>query len=66
MAQPAIDPTFYRTAAEAAAAPAEELAYVVAFDRAAQKHDAMTVIDVNPASDTLRAGGRLDRRPRAR
>ena len=52
MAQPTIDPTFYRTAAEAAAAPGEELAYVVAFDRAAQKNDAMTVIDVNPASDT--------------
>jgi selenium-binding protein 1 len=52
MAQPTIDPTFYRTAAEAAAAPAEQLAYVVAFDRAAQKNDAMTVIDVNPASDT--------------
>ena len=39
MAQPTIDPTFYRTAAEAAAAPAEQLAYVVAFDRAAQKND---------------------------
>src|SRR3989442_5278224 len=52
MAQPTIDPTFYRTAAEAAAAPAEQLAYVVAFDRAAQKNDAMTVIDVNPASDS--------------
>jgi len=52
MAQPAIDPTFYRTAAEAAAAPGEELAYVVAFDRAAQQHDAMTVIDVNPESET--------------
>ncbi len=52
MAQPTIDPTFYRTAAEAAAAPAEQLAYVVAFDRAAQKNDAMTVVDVNPASDT--------------
>ena len=47
-----VDPTFYRTAADAAAAPAEQLAYVVAFDRAAQKHDAMTVVDVNPASDT--------------
>ena len=44
MAQPTIDPTFYRTAAEAAAAPVEQLAYVVAFDRAAQKNDAMTVI----------------------
>jgi hypothetical protein len=42
MAQPTIDPTFYRTAAEAAAAPGEQLAYVVAFDRAAQKNDAMT------------------------
>ncbi len=47
-----IDPTFYRTAADAAAAPAEELAYVVAFDRGAQKNDAMTVVDVNPASDS--------------
>ena len=27
------DPTFYRSAAEAAAAPREHLAYVVAFDR---------------------------------
>ena len=52
MAHPSIDPTFYRTAAEAAAAPGEQFAYVVAFDRAAQKHDAMTVIDVNPASDS--------------
>ena len=52
MAQPTIDPTFYRTAADAAAAPGEELAYVVAFDRAARKHDAMTVIDVDPASDS--------------
>jgi methanethiol oxidase len=46
-----MDPTFYRSAADAAAAPPEELAYVVAFDRAAQKSDAMTVVDVNPASD---------------
>ena len=52
MAHPTIDPTFYRTAAEAAAAPVEQLAYVVAFDRAAQKNDAMTVVDVNPASDS--------------
>jgi selenium-binding protein 1 len=28
-----MDPTFYRSAADAAAAPPEELAYVVAFDR---------------------------------
>src|SRR6184192_2503957 len=51
MAQPTIDPTFYRSAAEAAAAPVEHLAYVVAFDRASQRNDAMTVVDVNPASD---------------
>lgn len=52
MAHPPIDRTFYRTAGEAAAAPREQHAYVVAFDRTAQKHDAMTVIDVNPASDS--------------
>jgi selenium-binding protein 1 len=52
MTQSRMDPTFYRSAAEAAAAPPEQLAYVVAFDRAAQKHDAMTVVDVNPESDT--------------
>jgi methanethiol oxidase len=47
-----MDPTFYRTAADAIAAPPEELAYVVAFDRAGQKNDAMTVIDLNPKSKT--------------
>src|SRR4051795_10833420 len=52
MAQPRIDPTFYRTAVGAAAAPGEQLAYVAAFDRAAEKSDAMTVVDVNPASET--------------
>jgi selenium-binding protein 1 len=51
VAQSTIDPTFYRTAAEAAAAPVETLAYVVAFDRAGLKNDAMTVIDVDPGSD---------------
>lgn len=45
MAGPALDPTFYRTAADAAVAPTEELAYVVAFDRERQRHDAMTVVD---------------------
>src|SRR3954466_290028 len=45
------DPTFYRSAAEAVAAPTEQLAYVVAFDRAAQRPDALTVVDVDPASD---------------
>ncbi|HEX4248920.1 MAG TPA: selenium-binding protein SBP56-related protein [Pseudonocardia sp.] len=44
------DPTFYRSPTEAAAAPAEKLAYVVAFDRAGQKSDALTVLDVDPAS----------------
>jgi hypothetical protein len=52
MTQPTIDPTFYRSAAEAAAAPIEQLAYVVAFDRSAQKNDAMTVVDVNAASES--------------
>lgn len=47
-----MDPTFYRTAADAAAAPREELAYVVAFDRAAKKNDAMTVVDLNPNSES--------------
>jgi selenium-binding protein 1 len=44
------DPTFYRSPAEAAAAPAEKLAYVVAFDRAGQRPDALTVIDVDAGS----------------
>jgi selenium-binding protein 1 len=44
------DPTFYRTPGEAAAAPAERLAYVVAFDRAARRPDALAVLDVDPAS----------------
>ena len=39
MAEPVIDPTFYRSAAEAAAAPGEQLAYVVAFDRAGKTLD---------------------------
>jgi methanethiol oxidase len=45
------DPTFYRSPVEAAAAPPEELAYVVAFDRAGRQPDAMTVVDVDPRSD---------------
>jgi selenium-binding protein 1 len=44
------DPTFYRTAADAAAAPAEELAYVAAFDPTGAIPDAMLVVDVGPAS----------------
>ncbi len=46
-----LDPTFYRTAAEAAAAPKEQLAYVVAFDRSAEQPDALTVLDVDPESE---------------
>ena len=44
------DPTFYRSPSEAAAAPTEKLAYVVAFDRAGEKSDALTVLDVDPDS----------------
>ncbi|WP_214366187.1 selenium-binding family protein [Pseudonocardia sp. H11422] len=45
------DPTFYRSPAEAAAAPPEQLAYVVAFDRAGERPDALTVVDVDRSSD---------------
>lgn len=45
-----MDPTFYRSAAEAIAAPTEKLAYVVAFDRAGERPDALTVIDVDESS----------------
>ena len=45
------DPTFYRSPAEAIAAPTEKLAYVVAFDRAGEVPDALAVLDVDEASD---------------
>ena len=45
-----IDPTFYRSPAEAISAPPEQLAYVVAFDRAAQQPDALAVLGTDPAS----------------
>ena len=45
-----MDPTFYRTAGDAAAAPPEGLAYVVAFDRGGELPDALTVVDVDPES----------------
>ncbi|EOD45411.1 putative selenium-binding protein [Neofusicoccum parvum UCRNP2] len=48
-----MDPTFYRTAADAIAAPAEELAYVVAFDPELKKEDAVFVVDLNPSSTTF-------------
>ncbi len=47
-----VDPTFYRTAGEAAAAPAEQLAYVVAFDADSEQPDALSVLDVDPDSET--------------
>jgi len=45
------DPTFYRSPAEAIAAPTEQLAYVVAFDRAGALPDALAVLDVDEKSD---------------
>ena len=52
MINAALDPTFYRTAAEAAEAAPETHAYVVAFDRAGEKPDALTVVDVDENSPT--------------
>ncbi|MFH9425106.1 selenium-binding protein SBP56-related protein [Streptomyces sp. NPDC017529] len=45
-----LDPTLYRTPAEAIAAPPEKLAYLVGFDRAAQRPDALIVVDADPRS----------------
>jgi methanethiol oxidase len=44
------DPTFYRTPADAIAAPPEQLAYVAAFDPAGRVKDAITVLDTDPSS----------------
>ncbi|GAA4911109.1 selenium-binding protein 1 [Nonomuraea thailandensis] len=44
------DPTFYPSPRDAAGAPAEKLAYVAAFDRAAARPDALAVIDTDPSS----------------
>jgi selenium-binding protein 1 len=52
MSDTTLDPTFYRTAREAAEAPREGLAYVVVFDREGRLPDAMSVIDVDPSSDS--------------
>jgi methanethiol oxidase len=46
------DPTFYRSPAEAIAAPPERLAYVAAYDPAGQANDAIAVIDTDPSSAT--------------
>src|SRR3954447_16118028 len=45
-----LDPTFYRSPADAITAPPERLAYVAAFDPAGELKDAMTVIDCEPSS----------------
>jgi hypothetical protein len=47
-----LDPTFYRSPAEAIAAPPEQLAYVAAYDPAGKAKDAMAMIDCDPASET--------------
>lgn len=47
-----VDPTFYRSPAEAIAAPSENLAYLVAFDRSAQTPDALLVVDTDPTSES--------------
>src|SRR5206468_2509613 len=56
-----IDPTFYRSPADAISAPPEQLAYVVVFDRAAQQPDALAVLDTDPASaQYVQVGGCAD------
>src|SRR5487761_1429202 len=50
MSHPDLDPTFYRSPRDAAAAPAETLAYVAAFSRPAAQPDGLAVVDVDPAS----------------
>ncbi|MBQ0924272.1 selenium-binding family protein [Saccharopolyspora endophytica] len=50
MSHAAVDPTFYRSPADAIAAPPEKLAYVVTFDRAAEQPDALAVVDTDPES----------------
>ena len=46
------DPSFYPSPRMAMQAPAEKLAYVVAFDPSRQQPDALTVVDTDPASPT--------------
>src|SRR4029450_5870909 len=45
-----LDPTFYRTPAEAIAAPPERLAYVACYDPAGKAHDAIAGGDTAPSS----------------
>src|SRR5919107_1849831 len=51
------DPTFYPSPRDAAGAPAEQLAYIAAFDRSAGQPDAIAVVDTDPASATYGALG---------
>jgi methanethiol oxidase len=51
-----LDPTFYRSPADAIAAPPERLAYVAAFDPAGEAKDAMAVRRLE--REPSRAGGR--------
>jgi selenium-binding protein 1 len=51
------DPTFYRSPAEAIAAPPERLAYVAAYDPAGQARNAIAVIDTDTSSTTLNRPG---------
>ncbi|MFF5025570.1 selenium-binding protein SBP56-related protein [Streptomyces collinus] len=44
------DPTLYRTPADAVAAPREELAYVVGFDPAGERPDALFTVGTDPGS----------------
>ncbi len=48
-----LDPTFYRSPRDAAAAPAERLAYVAAFSRPADNPDGLAVVDVDPESPSF-------------
>jgi selenium-binding protein 1 len=45
------DPSFYPSPRQAVSAPPEKLAYLAAFDRSAQKPDAIAVLDTDPDSD---------------
>lgn len=46
------DPTFYPSPRDAASAPPEKLAYLAAFDRSAQRPDAIAVLDVDAESSS--------------
>ena len=50
------DPTFYRSPADAAAAPSEKLAYLATFSRPADSPDALAVVDVDPQSPSCARG----------